>query len=81
MWWIKGDGCDLVEGLAESTQKVWSGDVDLVDGELQKSYDTYIKRLDFSSKIGLPPRHHREAICADLKSILDQLTPLVSNLS
>ena len=45
-WWIKGDACDLVPGLCESVKGMWSGDVDLNDGILQKSYKAYIKRLE-----------------------------------
>ena len=26
-FWIKGDGCDLVSGLSESTKMEWTGDV------------------------------------------------------
>ena len=44
-WWIKADGCDLVSGLGESVQQVWSGDVDLADGKVQKMHDAYLKRL------------------------------------
>lgn len=33
-WWIKGDGADVVKGLKESTQRLWSGDADLCDGTL-----------------------------------------------
>lgn len=44
-WWIKADGCDLVSGLGESVQQVWSGDVDLADGRMQKMHDAYLKRL------------------------------------
>lgn len=49
-WWIKADGCDVVEGLSESMSKVWSGDVDLADGELEKTYEAYRKRLNFVEK-------------------------------
>ena len=44
-WWVKADGCDLISGLAESTRGVWSGDVDLNDGALNKQYQEYNNRL------------------------------------
>ncbi len=46
-WWLKGDRCDVVGGLGESTRFVWSGDVDHNDGEVQKMYQTYRNLLDF----------------------------------
>ena len=46
-WWMKGDGCDLTEGLKESTHLRWSGDVDLDDGELQREYQHYRETLSF----------------------------------
>ena len=36
-WWVKADGCDLISGLAESTRGIWSGDVDVNDGALDKT--------------------------------------------
>lgn len=48
-WWLKMDGCDLVEGLGESVNQVWTGDVDLADGALQEQYKQYMERLDFIS--------------------------------
>ena len=35
-WWIKADGCDIVPGVAASTQGVWSGNVDMNDGRVDK---------------------------------------------
>ena len=35
-WWLKTDGVDINQGLQESLQHQWSGDVDLNDGGLQK---------------------------------------------
>lgn len=46
-WWLKGDGCDIVGGLGESTRLVWSGDVDLNNGEVQQLYESYHSLLDF----------------------------------
>ena len=44
-WWVKTDGCDLIEGLGESTRLDWSGDIDMNDGELQAAYKIYRERL------------------------------------
>ena len=32
---------------------MWSGDVDLNNGGLQKQYDDYIKRIDQAKKLGI----------------------------
>lgn len=45
-WWIKADGCDLVEDCGESTKLDWSGNIDMNDGMLQWIYRA---RLDFIS--------------------------------
>lgn len=44
-WWLKTDGCDVTEGLMESTKLVWNGDVDLNDGKLLQQYEAYRTRL------------------------------------
>ncbi len=44
-WWLKADGCDVVSGLAESTRGIWSGDVDLNDGDVERQYKKYQDRL------------------------------------
>lgn len=72
-WWIKGDGCDIVEGLNESVSKIWSGDVDLADGKLAITYEAYKKRLDFVGSVGLPPRNSRNEIAYDLKLVESSL--------
>ena len=72
-WWIKGDGCDVVPGICESVNMVWSGDVDLNDGELQKAYQQYRKQLEFISGIGLNTRQTKELIVQDLKVLCDWL--------
>ena len=59
-----------MEGLGESVKKVWTGDVDLADGELQKSYEAYLQRLEFVENIGLPPRNHRPELIDDLQAVL-----------
>lgn len=59
-----------MEGLGESTKKIWTGDVDLADGELQKSYDAYLQRLEFVGKIGMPPRNRRSELIDDLQTVL-----------
>jgi hypothetical protein len=45
-WWIKSDGCDIIDGLTEATRFEWSGDVDLGDGRLQDQYENYMKRIN-----------------------------------
>ena len=54
-WWIKADGCDLVEVLGESVDGDWSGDVDLNDGEVARQHSEYTDRLS-----------HIEDLCKDL---------------
>ena len=54
-WWIKADGVDLVSGLGESVTGVWSGDVDMGDGQLQAAYQLHQERLHFLSGLGLNP--------------------------
>ena len=46
-FWVKADGVDVVAGLGESLRLLWSGDVDLNDGELSKQYQQYRSRLAF----------------------------------
>ena len=49
-WW---DCCDLVSGVCESTKLEWIGDVDLNDGDLQKLYEVYRRRLAFIVGVGV----------------------------
>ena len=50
-WWrVKADGCDLISGLAESTRGVWSVNVDINDGTLNKLYQEYINRFLYYQK-------------------------------
>lgn len=48
-WWLKMDGCDLVEGLGESVDQQWTGDIDLADGALQEQHRQYLDHLKFVS--------------------------------
>lgn len=73
-WWIKGDACDVVKGLGESVSGRWSGDVDLNDGSLEKSYANYLQRLKEAKEIGLPPRQDRPVVLADLETLSEQLS-------
>ena len=77
-WWIKGDACDITKGLDESVSGIWSGDINLNDGGLEKLYDSYVQRLNDAMEIGLPPRHDRAIIIADLEKLLKQLSTDVS---
>ena len=43
----------LWQGLGESVDQVWSGDVDLADGALQEQYRCYLDRLKFVLNFGL----------------------------
>jgi hypothetical protein len=52
-WWLKMDGCDLVKGIGESVDQVWTGDVDLADGVLQEQHTCYLDRLEFTTNFGL----------------------------
>ena len=67
-WWLKGDGCDIVQGLGESTRLVWSGDVDLNNGEVEKMYQTYRSLLDFISSL---------TVNCDLVSSLDKCSAIL----
>ena len=69
-WWIKADGTDVVQGLGESTHRKWTGDIDLCDGELQKTYKEYIDRLSFIDGIGLNKRNCKNKIEEDLHSTI-----------
>ena len=69
-WWLKADGCDIVKGLKESTKLYWSGDVDLVDGALQKQYKAYKQRLEETKEIG----GRRQSTAQDLDSALSSLS-------
>lgn len=69
-WWLKADGCDINQGLQESVQRLWSGDVDLNDGGLQKRYDDYINRIGQAKQLGLE-RHQ----------VNDQLDLLLSDFT
>ena len=50
-WWIKADACDVRKGLRESMHGTWSGDQDLGDGTLQRSYADYKDRWESCSWI------------------------------
>lgn len=70
-WWIKADGVDVVKGLCESVNGVWSGDVDLNDKKLQELYRDVSERVTFIGKIGIDNRKDVETILSDLKAVLD----------
>lgn len=72
VWWIKGDGCDVVTGLGESVSNLWSGDVDLNDGKLNEMYDIYSKRLSFIASLGIE-RHGIQEILEDVIKIEDEI--------
>ena len=70
-WWLKADGCDLVKGLAESMKGIWSGDVNLNDGELEKQYKEYQDRLSLIMSLKLSP--NRGELLGQLTSVLHWL--------
>ena len=51
-------------------KKIWTGGVNVADGELQKSNDAYLQQLEFVGKIGMPPRNHRPELIDDLRAVL-----------
>ena len=63
-----------MKGLSESMSGIWSGDVNLNDGSLEKSYAMYLQRLKDAKEIGLPPRHDRPVVIADLEDLAEQLS-------
>jgi len=83
-WWVKADGCDVLPGLAESTRGVWSGDVDLNDGDLQKQYLEYqhrlnaIKQLSLTSRTGVIQQlaTHSSKLRGDQEFLLNSKLPL-----
>lgn len=52
---------------------VWSGDVDLNDGELQKAYQHYRAQLELISGIGLKGRQAKDSVLEDLQTLYDWL--------
>ena len=68
-WWIKADGADLVSGLCESVKGVWSGDVDLADGAVQKAYVKYQQRLTSITELGRSSRATSLQITEDLTAV------------
>ena len=69
MWWIKGDGVDVVMGLKESVRGEWSGDADLSDGKLKYLYQKYKHKLQVAASIGLKERYNPEFIKYDLNAV------------
>ena len=64
-WWIKADGCDIVPGIAESTRGVWSGDVDVNDGGVDKQKTLYKTRLSLIENLCIT---NRESLMQSLHS-------------
>lgn len=62
-----------MKGLCESTKGVWSGDVDLNNGELQKLYRDHLARLEFIDAIGVNGRAERGVLKSDLEEMLHNL--------
>jgi hypothetical protein len=71
-WWLKGDGVDVVKGLFESTSGVWSGDVDLNNGEPGRQYREMNERLNFVKGLGLHERRFPTIVSNDLLLLLER---------
>ncbi|SMN02438.1 hypothetical protein SPONN_1067 [uncultured Candidatus Thioglobus sp.] len=69
---MKADGCDLVSGLAESTKGIWSGDVDLNDGDLDKQYQHYAGRVLCINNLQLSDSNDSILVC-NLRDQFDDL--------
>jgi len=84
LWWIKGDGVDIVKGFKVSTHDEWSGDADTGDGTLLSLHHNYDERIRAATSIGLGDRATDAFIEVDLNSTLcdlkDDLTFLHSGL-
>ena len=59
--------------LGESVSGLWSGDVDLNTGDLQRAYDEYKLKLELISGIGLGSRQGRAMILDDLNKVDSEL--------
>ena len=55
-----------MSGLSESTRGEWSGDVDLNDGTLQRSYEAYQQSLELIKQLGMGVQAHRDVVAEDL---------------
>ena len=72
-WWIKADGADLVSGLCESVKGIWSGDVDLADGGLQKSFADHQERIVSIYNLGQNCRANPLEIAEDLSMVEQEI--------
>ena len=70
-WWIKGDGCDVVKGICESTRWEWSGDVDLNDGHLKDLQQLFKEQLQWTEGIGLGQRSDINSLKCNLTTALE----------
>ena len=73
MWWIKGDGCDVVKDVWESIKGEWSGDIDLNDGQLECLHQQYKEQLQWTEGIGLKERGSADSTRHDLQGALASL--------
>ena len=68
-WWVKGGGCD---GLRESVDHKWSGDVDLGDGKLQALFsELALKKVSIVAT--LPGSTNRTDTCCRVIEIQENL--------
>ena len=66
---MKADGCDINQGLKETTKLQWRGDVDLNDGAVQRQYESYRVRLQKADKLSASG----ESAVEDLRAVLSAL--------
>lgn len=80
-WWIKTDATDIKEGLRESMNNEWSGDIDWGDGTLQKKHEEYKKYLEFVRSIGCRNRKDPATVRIDLTKVMEGLQRDIQFLS
>lgn len=80
-WWLKADGCDIVEGLKESLKHEWSGDVDLNDGKLAKLHDEYMIRRKFIESVVINDKRGKPSILSDVQKLKKSLESDITFLS
>lgn len=72
-WWIKADGCDVIESLEESVDLKWNGDIDIGDGQLQLMYLEYISRLQILKRLACDEPLSKRLMMDLISSMQDQV--------
>ena len=60
---------------------IWSGDVDLADGSLEKQYDRHQQRLEFLRRIGMNERLGNVVLPNDLLMAVDLIEKDIEHIS